>query len=155
MVSRSDSIYFRIFGEKCSNFVQKAAQFFEKLKIVGNRIIANHKLRAGRHSSPDPSCRPARFIAGFLGNFRNEGEGRARRKNQGAVADQRLLTGCYLFCRKHNRKSHCSKRPISASIESVTHPTHISERLPRFPTVANRNRGARPPYRYVLGANKG
>jgi hypothetical protein len=37
MVSRSDSIYFRIFGEKCSNFVQKAAQFFEKLKIVRKR----------------------------------------------------------------------------------------------------------------------
>ena len=71
-----------------SNIVPQRAQFRRKLKIVGNGRGASQLWRVGRHSSPDPSCRPARFLAGVFGDFRDEGEGCPRRKNQGAVADE-------------------------------------------------------------------
>ena len=70
-----------------------------------NRTVANHEWRAGRNSSPDPSFRPARFIAGFFWDFCHKCKGRTRRKNEGAVADQRLLTGYFFFHHKHKSQS--------------------------------------------------
>ena len=86
--SRSDTSLFRIRGEKGSNFVQESAQIREKLGIARKRRKHITMRRAGRHSSPDPSCRPARIIVGVFGDFRNEGEGGTRRKNEGAVAEE-------------------------------------------------------------------
>jgi hypothetical protein len=71
-----------------------------------------------------------------LGNFRHEGEGCTGRKNEGAVADQRFLTGSYFFHRKHIAIiAVVRSRPTSASKEVSGAPTHISERLPRFPPL--------------------
>ena len=76
---------FWIFGEKSPNINQKRQQFRRKRKIARNRIVANHKWRAGRNSPLKPPFRPARFIAGFFWDF----------------------------CHKY--KLHRSKRPTSAS----------------------------------------
>jgi len=120
------------------------------------RTIANHKWRAGRNSSPDPSFRPALILVGVFGDLRNQGKGRAGRKNEGAVADQRLLTGCYFLIANTNRNHRsCSKRPTSASLDVSGAPYAHTRMSPRISPVANRDRGALSTYRCVLGAKSG
>ena len=103
----SEKNYVRIFGEKGSNFVQESAQIREKLGIARKRRKHIAMRRAGRHSSPDPSCRPARIFVGVFGDFRNEGEGGTGRKNQGAVAEESDSHRLVIFHRK--RKSQSSQ----------------------------------------------
>ena len=61
--------------------------------------------RAGRHSSPDPSCRPARIFAGVFGDFGHEGEVGPRRKNEGAVAEESDSHQLVIFNHKHKSQS--------------------------------------------------
>jgi hypothetical protein len=68
--SHRDTSLFRIFGEKGSNFIQESAQIREKLGIARKRRKHIAMRRAGRHSSPDPSCRPALRIAMCFRLFR-------------------------------------------------------------------------------------
>ena len=114
-----------------------------------------HRTCGGRGEIPPlkPPFRPARFVAWFLGNFWDKCKRQTRRKNEGAVADQRDSHRLSFFYRKRNCKSRDSKRPTSASMKvSDALYAHIRT-ASALPTVANRNRGARPPHRYVLGAN--
>jgi len=76
-----------------------------------------------------------------------------RRKNEGAVVDQMGTHLLLLSFLKHNHSG--SKRPTFASIDVGGTPYAHIRTAPAPPTVANRNRGARPPYRYVRGENNG
>lgn len=112
---------FRIRGEKSPNINQKRQQFRRKLKITRKRRNASHVWRAGRNSPLKPPFRPARFLVGVFGDLGNQGEGCPRRKNEGAVADQRLLTALTAFFSSQGQ-SQGSRRPTSASAASVAHP---------------------------------
>ena len=88
---------FRIRGEKSPNINQKRQQFRRKLKIARKRRNTSQVRRAGRNSPLKPPFRPARFLVGVFGDLGYQGEGCAWRKNEGAVADQRLLTALTAF----------------------------------------------------------
>ena len=86
-----------IFSKKSSNFVQESAQKCEKLGIARKRREHIAMRRAGRHSSPDPSCRPARILVGVFGDFGHEGKRGTGRKNEGAVAEESDSHRLYYF----------------------------------------------------------
>ncbi|MBU6231243.1 hypothetical protein KGP36_01135 [Patescibacteria group bacterium] len=72
--------------------IQVPQQFRRKLKIARKRRTHIAMRRAGRHSSPDPSCRPARIFLGVFGKWEHQGEGGAGGCGEGAVEDERVRT---------------------------------------------------------------
>ena len=114
------------------------------------RLASLVAMRATRHSSPDLSCRVARIFVGVFWDFCHKCKRRTRRKNEGAVADQRFLTGCLFFIASTMfEAAHFRfKRVLWRSFAHIRTASAL-------PSVASRNRGARPPYRYVLGAKNG
>ena len=147
---------FRIRGEKSPNINQKRQQFRRKLKIARKRRTQITMWRAGRNSPLKPPFRPARFLVGFFGDLGNQGEGCPRRKNEGAVADQRLLTALTAFF-SSQRQSQDSKRPTSA-LTTVSGaplaPTRMVAPHRRALAYGQSATGVAFPYRSSPGAGK-
>ena len=85
--------------------------------------------RAGRNSPLKPPFRPARIFVDFFGDFCDESPWGTCGKNEGAVADQMGTHLLLLFL--FHRITRSGPLPLLWSM--VACPTHISERLPRFP----------------------
>ena len=72
--------------------IPPSPQIRESHKIVRKRRKPNTKWRAGRNSPLKPPFRPARIFVGRFGNCGDKCKRRAGRKNEGAVADERVRT---------------------------------------------------------------
>jgi hypothetical protein len=75
-------------------------------------------------------------LLNFLGIFGTNAKGARGEKTRARSRTRGFSPAVTFFIANTNRSHHCSsKRPTSAFRESVTHLTHISERLPRFPPL--------------------
>ena len=129
------------------------AQKCEKFGIARKRRRQIAMLRAGRHSSPDPSCRPARIIVGVLGDFGDEGVWGADGRGDGAVAEESDSHRLIFSSQSADLNHHSgSKWPTSASAASVARPRRLSARLPRIPPPLGAAACA-PPSRQTPGAD--
>ena len=147
---------FRIRGEKSPNINQKRQQFRGKLKIARKRRDASHVRRAGRNSPLKPPFRPARFLVGVFGDLGHQGEGCPRRKNEGAVADQRLLTALRRsFHRKGNHITRSGPLPLPQSLwRALGFRPVWPLRFRRAPACGRSATGVAFPYRSSPGADR-
>ena len=143
IASQSDTIIIQDFRRKRFELQSKNSAISQKAQ---NRPKSHHRkpqVEGGAEFPPETPLPPRPLhcwiFLGFLSQMQRARE--AKKRGRGRGQEEFSLSVTFFIANTNHSHRSCSKRPTSASIEYVTHPTHISERLPRFPPLLTATEG--------------